>query len=243
MLVLLALLGVVCAFAVGAWLTNFGAGQGVPARGGGIDPNDWSAAANLICADTNADVVEIEEELADDRVAALAATTKALARRIDGIVALPGPSGQGDGAAALIAEMRRLQADALRALEKSEQAGEGSTLAVRPALERRDLTRRAYAMDVPWCALLGADDEAVRRRAAGNIMGVERALERYRAAEGSYGGADLELLRAEHGLTVAAGEVALERTSAEGYCIESTVGYLTSHLSGPAEQEPSAGPC
>ena len=244
-LLVVAVLGVAAVFATGFWLTNLGGGVGGEATGGNVDPNDWGAAANAICDDTNAEVVEIDQSLGPESTPAeaLERGARILARRADSLEALPAPAGRANMAAALVAEMREAHAvmERVRDAVLREDFEQADRLAA--GLESDELTRLAYELDVPWCDLFGADDATIRTSAAVNVLSVQELLELHHGETGSYAGADLGALRDDYGTDFGPGEATIARADAAGYCVESTVGYLTLHLTGPDPSEPTPGPC
>ncbi|MGI9659844.1 MAG: hypothetical protein ACR2OD_13115 [Gaiellaceae bacterium] len=242
--VVFAVLGVVATIAVGIWLTNLGAGSGGQAAGS-ADPADWASAANAICSDTNAEVVDLDQSLGDDAEPAvvIGRAAQVLARRADGLAALPEPSGVSATLDALIVEMRDVHSLMLRiqaAMERGESE-QAEQLAVGP--ENETLTALSYELGVPWCDLFGADDATIRNAASFNVLQMQDLLELHRQDAGTYAGADLTVLRERYGSDLVQGEVLINRASTTSYCVESTVGYLTLHAEGPNTAELSAGRC
>ncbi len=234
-LVVAALLVVVGAFAAGAWLTNYGGGPNGPAAGGNVDPNDWGAAASAICSDTNSEVVDLAVSLGPEIEPAdvLSRGEQILGRRAEGLEALPAPA---EGAASvdeLVSEMRAIQAVMQRVRDALDREDEEQAYRLGLGLESKDLTRLAYELDVPWCDLFGADDETIRTTASFNVLEAQDLLELHRQETGTYSGADIAGLRAKYTSDLVPGEVTISRASASSYCVETTVGYLTVHVSGP----------
>ena len=244
-LVVVAVLGVVAAFAAGAWLTNLGGGPGGSLGGSGVNPNDWGAAANAICSDTNAEVVDFDQSLGTDAGPAesLARGAEILARRADGLAELPRPSAGAADVDLLVSAMRETEVVMLRIRDavEAEALEEADRLAL--GLDSEQLTRLSYNLDAPWCDLFGADEGTIRTTASVNLLEVQSLLEQHRQEAGTYAGADIELLRERYGTELVPGEASIHGASATGYCVESTVGYLTLHVQGPGEGEPIGGSC
>lgn len=244
LLVLLAILGIVGAFAVGAYLTNLGNAPGQPAAGG-VDPTDWSAAANAICSDTNAEVVDLDISTGPeaDPVDVLRRGEQILARRADGLEALPTPSDRSARVDALVAEMRTIQTAMQRVVGAMERGDLDQAERLAPGLDGEALARLSYELDAPWCDVFGADDPTIKAMAAANVLELQGLLELYHADVGTYVGAGIETLRERYGTELVEGEASVVRADAASYCAQSTVGNLTLHVEGRDGSDLVPGSC
>ena len=244
-LVVVAIVGVVGAFAAGAWLTNLGGGVGGPASGSSVDPADWGGAANAICSDTNAEVVDFDQSLGPDSdpAASIARGAEILARRADGLDALQQPSARGDDVGRLIAAMRETQTVMLRVRDALERDDLEQANRLTLALQDDELIRLSHSLGAPWCELFGADDATIRGTATVNLLEAQSLLELHREDAGTYGGAKLQLLHERYRTELVPGQVSVGAAEETSYCVQSTVGYLTLHVRGPGESQPTAGSC
>ena len=238
-------MGVAAVFATGFWLTNLGGGVNGGATGSNVDPADWGAAASSICEDTNAEVVELDQSLGLELepADALERGAQVLARRAESLAALSPPAGRANQAGELVDEMERTHGVMLRvrdavARDDLEQADH-----LAAGLESSELTRLSHELDVPWCALFEDDDTTIRATAAINVVSMQSLLELHYEEAGTYAGADLADLRERFGTDTGPREAVIARASTASYCVESTVGYLTLHLTGPEPSESTPGPC
>jgi hypothetical protein len=92
-----------------------------------------------------------------------------------------------------------------------------------------------------WLVVMGRELASQDAEARAAVQTAVLSLEAYAVDHGrSYRGATVDGLRAyDAGVTPA---LRIVRATAAGYCVEATVGSMTAHLAGPAE-EPAPGRC